>query len=61
LIEAFSKNVAGKNTLRTETNDNEKMLSELAMANNYYKKHVLITRQYIKERGKYLAVNKLTK
>jgi exonuclease III len=33
--EAFIKNVAGKYTLHTETNDNGKMLSELAMANNF--------------------------
>jgi hypothetical protein len=33
--EAFLKNVAGKFTLHTETNDNGKMLSELAMANDF--------------------------
>jgi hypothetical protein len=41
VTEAFLKNVAEKSTLHNETNDNGKMLSELAMANNfYYKKHM---------------------
>jgi hypothetical protein len=33
--EAFLKNVPGKYILHTETNDNGKTLSELAMANNF--------------------------
>jgi hypothetical protein len=33
--EAFLKNMAGKYTLHTQTNDNGKMLSELAMTNNF--------------------------
>jgi hypothetical protein len=33
--EAFLKNVAAKFTLHSETNENGKILSELAMANNF--------------------------
>jgi hypothetical protein len=45
--EAFLKNVTGKFTLHTETNDNGKKLSELAMANNFIIKSTCFTHNRI--------------